>query len=102
MTKLDEAIKEAKKAAAEAEENEDPNEYEEEIDKIEAALSGVGKSKFINMGDMESIDDKYELTSGKDASNINDKKEDKKDLASVRREEFLSIYKDNNDDVEED
>jgi demethoxyubiquinone hydroxylase (CLK1/Coq7/Cat5 family) len=39
-TQLDEVIKECRDAADQ--ENEDPNEYEKELDKIEEALSGVG------------------------------------------------------------
>jgi hypothetical protein len=63
---------------------------EEEIDAIQEAMEGRSKSKVINMGDMESIDDKYQLSSEVDKSS-NSKKE--KDLDTVKREDFLSIYK---------
>lgn len=100
MSQLDNLIKEAKKAAEEDQENEDPNEAEAELDRIEEALQGVGKSKVINMGDMESIDDKYQIANEKD---LEGKQGEKRDEASVRRENFLNFYKEGeNDDVEQE
>lgn len=98
MSQLDNLIKEAKKAAEEDQENEDPNEAEAELDRIEEALQGVGKSKVINMGDMESIDDKYQIANEKD---LEGKQGEKRDEASVRRENFLNFYKEGENDDEE-
>lgn len=89
MSELDETIKKAKKDAEDAE-NEDPN--EEEIDAIQEAMEGRSK-RVINMGDTESIDDKYQLSSEVDKSSSS---KQEKDLATVKREDFLIIYKEGN------
>ena len=91
-TELDEAIKACRKAADEDQENEDPNEAEAELDKIEEAMAGVSRSKTINMGDMESIDDKYDLTSEREMKKSGEKRDD----TTVSRENFLNIYKNDN------
>jgi len=91
-TELDETIKACRKAADEDQENEDPNEAEAELDRIEEAMAGVSRSKTINMGDMESIDDKYDLTSEREMKKSGEKRDD----TTVSRENFLNIYKTDN------
>jgi hypothetical protein len=81
-------------------ENDDPNEGEDEAtDKIQEALMGISKPKVINMSsEMDSIDDKYQLASEVDKSGNKD--DGKKDLATVKREEFLNIYKADSGDAQ--
>jgi hypothetical protein len=70
---------------------------EDAIDRMQEAMEGISKPKVINMSsEMESIDDKYELSREVDKSAL--KENEKKDLTTVKREEFLNIYKDNTGD----
>lgn len=58
----------------------------------------------MDMTGMESIDDKYDMVGNTNSEEFSGKKdEEKRDLSTVRREDFLSIYKtDNGDDFDEE
>lgn len=56
------------------------------------AMAGVSRKKFIqSMGGEDTIDDKYSTESR--AVDLTKKEEDKRDLGTIQREEFLNIYK---------
>lgn len=67
-------------------ENSDPNEGELEED----SFAGVSKPRVLASGPSDQIEDKYNIESEVDKSK---KPAEKRDLLTVKRENFLNIYK---------
>ena len=113
MSKLEEEMekRQLRKPGQEDQENQenagDSNNQDNQEVQVDEAVEGVSKTKFIQAVDGQTtsddiIDDKYGHIGGSIAEVKEDesKGQDKRDKATIRREEFLNIYKEENDSNE--
>lgn len=83
---------------ADNQENQSTNQIADLVSQYSEAGQGVSKPRVLMGGETDKIDDKYDFAPEVDKSQT---KEDKRDVSTIKREDFLSIVKDSNGSAKE-